>query len=410
MNKLAIFILVCMLALLSPACDRDDDTKPLLTPRHIELTELGAKVIEQNNHFGIDLFTRIAREEQSNMMISPLSAGAALTMLLNGCDGETYMQLRELLGYSPELDIREINASFQSLVGQLLAADPGVGLSLANAVFYRRQFEVKPPFLQIMETDFDAHVEGLDFSLPAAVDVINGWAADNTENRVTQVIEQIDPMTVMFLMNALYFKGDWTHPFDKADTEEMAFFLDDGTIKHVPFMNGKVGARLYSTQGYQVAELSYGRQNFSMVLVVPDNDLAGFYPSLTPERWLELTAALDAQEEVTETMVSMPAFSFSFETQMKDPLYEMGMQDAFDPYLADLSAISDEDIFVSFVQQNTFVDVNEQGTEAAAVTTVAIGRTSLPPQFNVDRPFIFAIRERTTNALLFIGSLMDPTG
>ncbi len=147
-------------------------------------------------------------DETGNMMISPLSAGAALTMLLNGTKSDTYSQIREMLGYDAELSIHEINEAYQNLVEQLLAADERVNLSLANAVFYREGFQVKAPFIADMQNAFDAEVQELDFSQTAAVDAINQWASDNTNEKIPKVIDNINPNLVMFLMNALYFKGD----------------------------------------------------------------------------------------------------------------------------------------------------------------------------------------------------------
>ncbi|MFO7575829.1 MAG: serpin family protein, partial [Bacteroidales bacterium] len=340
-----------------------------------------------------------------------LSASAALTMLLNGCNGDTYDQLKETLKYPANMTISEINEVYRSLVAQLLVVDPKVKLALANAIFYRQGFSVKDPFLNTMSTDFSAEVEGLDFSLPSALTTINKWAGDNTNGKIPKVLTEISPGAVMFLMNALYFKGDWSYQFDKALTSERLFYTDGSSSVDVSTMKGDVGSKVTSGTNYRAIELPYGCTNFTMVVVVPGGTLSDFISTLTADQWNAITSALDDQEEFGELTVYMPKYKFSYEKYLNDQLLSMGMLDAFDPNLANLSGISDASIYVDFVKQNTFVEVDEKGTEAAAVTTIGIRETYFPPQpqeFVIDKPFVFAIRERTTNALLFIGQVVNP--
>ncbi|MFP4065732.1 MAG: serpin family protein [Bacteroidales bacterium] len=412
MGKTLILLLTVLLLTSASSCDKEDEsTGEQPEPKQIKLTASGAEVVGSSNDFGIQLFTETARQETGNLMLSPLSASAALTMLLNGCEEETYEQIRDMLGYPADMGLEEINETYQGLVRQLLDADPKVKLALANAVFYRDDFEVKTPFMEVMDDAFDANIEGLDFGHPSTVDVINQWAGDNTEGRIDQVIDEIDPLMMMFLMNALYFKGEWTQQFDEADTRDRPFFPDEDNEIEVPTMIGEVGIWTYEGDGYRVAEMPYGRTNFSMVVIVPDNGLSTYYEDFSPAVWQEITASLDQQPGTREITVMMPKFEFEYEKVLNDQLKGLGMTEAFEPRVADLSGISDEEIFVSFVKQNTFVEVNEEGTEAAAVTTIGIEVTSIgpePSEFIVDQPFIFAIRERTTNSLLFIGSVNNP--
>jgi serpin B len=259
-----------------------------------------------------------------------------------------------------------------------------------------------------MATDFDATVDGLNFDQPAAVNTINQWASDNTNKRIPKVIDEISPETVMFLMNALYFKGDWSYKFNKANTSDRYFMLDNGTEIQTPTMDGKVKVNLHYGDGFSAMEMPYGRKNFSMVIVMPEGKLKDFYPDFTPQLWDEITTSLSGNNW-TEILVNLPRFKFEYEKVLNDQLKALGMEDAFVPYVADLSGISDEELFVSFVKQNTFVEVNEEGTEAAAVTTIGVDVVSMPPHFFANKPFIFAIRERTTNTLLFMGTVMNPS-
>lgn len=408
MKNLLPTLLILPLVFLG-GCKKDDPI-PNHTPKVIELITKSAEVISNSNDFGIELFTKTAAEENKNLMLSPLSASTALTMLLNGCAGETYTQLKTTLKYPEDMSIVEVNEAYNSLVGQLLQADPKVKLALANAIFYRNGFSVKPSFLSTMDNDFDALIQGLDFGSPSALTTINKWASDNTFGKIPKVLDGISSNAVMFLMNALYFKGDWSYQFDKSLTNNRPFYFDNGTTANVPTMQGDVGARVVYGNSYKAIELPYGRTNFTMVLIVPNETLQDFNTDFSGGAWQSITSSLDSYPEFGTAEVYMPKFKFSYEKILNDQLKSMGMNDAFDELLADLSGIADASIFVSFVKQNTFVDVNEEGTEAAAVTTIGLELTSTPEPviFRVDKPFVFAIRERTTNTLMFIGQVADP--
>jgi serpin B len=407
MKRLSILLGSALLVPVFFACDRDQP-RPEPRPTPIELTVAARQMIANSNDFGIQLFSGVAREEEGeNLMLSPLSASMALTMLLNGCAGDTYEQIHQMLGYPAGLSLDEVNAAQRSLVAQLLQADNQVDLGIANALFYRLGFEIKPAYLEAMRREFSARIEGLDFASPSALNQINQWASDATKGRIPEVLDEIHPATVLFLMNALYFKGEWTEKFDKAHTSPRPFRLGDGSTVSVPTMEGKVKALADYGSGYTALELPYGRRNFSMIIVVPEQGLAGFYAEFTPETWRAITSSLDGQSDWQEVQVSLPKFKFEYDRVLNDDLMALGMTDAFYDGLADLSGISDAQLFVSRVKQNTFVEVNEEGTEAAAVTVVDIRETSLNV-FAADRPFIFAIRERTTNTLLFIGAVNDP--
>lgn len=391
--------------------EENNQQQPDLTPKTLELTAKGAEVIEYGNEFGVELFTEVAKDENKNLMLSPLSASTALTMLLNGCKENTYDQIKEMLRYPEGMTMSEINEVYRSLVAQLLVVDPKVKLALANAIFYRQGFSVKNPFLNTMSTDFDAEIAGLDFSLPSALTTINKWASDNTNGKIPKVLDEISGDAVMFIMNALYFKGDWSYQFDKALTSDRPFYTSGSGSVNASTMKGEVGSKVTYGSGYRAIELPYGRTNFTMVVIVPEATLPEFNASFDTEKWNTITSALDDLEEYGELIVYMPKFKFSYEKYLNDQLESMGMLDAFIPGLANLSGISDASIYVDFVKQNTFVEVDEKGTEAAAVTTIGIVETSYPPQpqeFVIDKPFVFAIRERTTNALLFIGQVVNP--
>jgi serpin B len=405
--KIKILVTLFLLLAVSFGCKKENPQPTVKEPVILELPSKADEVIQNSNGFGVDLFRLVSEAEDKNLMLSPLSASTALNMLLNGCETETYGQIRDMLGYEG-LTQAEINEVYRSLVSQLLSVDPEVSLALANAVWYRDGFEVKQSYFDVMEDVFDSHIEGLDFDHPSALETMNQWASDNTNGKIPKVLDEINPLSVMFLMNALYFKGTWTYQFDESNTSNQEFYLDDGSSVPVPLMMGNLPVKTHSGEGYWAAELFYGQQNFSMIVMLPANSLDEMIGSLDGEVWQELTTALDNIPQASKKDVFLPKFKFEFEKRLNDQLRALGMVDAFDPLLADLSGIADTDIYVSFVKQNTFVEVNEEGTEAAAVTTVGIEYTSID-EFRADRPFLFAIRERTTNSLLFIGKVIDPT-
>lgn len=414
----AAFALLAALAL--AGCDLVGADRQPAEPTEISVSPLTEAVIQQSNAFGVSLFAQVAAEDDENLMLSPLSASAALTMLLNGADGETYAQIREMLGYSSLQDLGAVNTSYQSLRAQLLAADPEVDLALANAVFHRPSYPLLAPFVERLTGAFDARVDALDFGSPSAVGAINGWASEQTRGRIPTVIDEINPNTVLFLLNALYFKGAWTTSFAPGATRPDLFRRADGRTVTVPMMSErKLPVRAVGRDGYAAVELPYGRRNFSMVLMMPYDEQSacgGFGPDVSPADfaarlnaglWAEATALLDAQATWEEVPVTLPRFSFSTRKTLNDQLQTLGMVDAFTG-AADLSRMSDAGGMVSFVQQDTFIAVDEAGTEAAAVTTVAVA-VSCEFAFFANRPFVFAIRERTTNTLLFIGQVTDPS-
>lgn len=408
-------LLVLTAALALAGCDLVGSDSPPTEPAEIALSPLAESLVGQSNAFGVGLYARVAAEDDGNLMVSPLSASVALTMLLNGADGETYSQIHEVLGYGPAMDLGAVNAAYESLRDQLLAADPAVQFTLANAVFYDQAFgpSVKAPFAEAMRGPFDARVEGLDFDAPSALETINGWASENTEGRVPKVLDRINPDAVLLLMNALYFKGEWSEQFDEGQTAPADFRLADGQTVRVPTMQGEVEALLAHGDGYRALELPYGRRNFSMVVLLPedpDTPLAEFAAELEGGLWDDAAGRLDEAGRWGEVDVRLPRFTFETKKVLNGPLQALGMVDAFSALTADLTRMSDDRrLQVSSVRQDTFVGVDEEGTEAAAVTTVEVEVVSAGPQFVVDRPFVFAIRERTTGTLLFVGQVADPS-
>lgn len=407
MGILRRLFVVCVLAAASactdPAGPRDGPISSLPRP----LSQAEEKLVSAGNNFSFALFKTVsAATPQSNIFISPLSASMALGMTLNGAAGSTYDSMRVALqmeGISQE----EINAGYKALLTLLRDLDPATTLEVANSVWHDQSFPFEASFLNSARTWFDAEVRGLNFGdKPASLAAINGWVDQRTNGKIKEVLKTISDDEVMFLINAIYFNGDWEKKFDRADTRDAPFQAIDGTSAPVPLMYQTSQMRYLATPQYQAVDLSYGNSAFTMTVLLPHsghsvNELAA---SLTPSSWSQLTSALAPRE----IELFLPKFKLSWERQLEDDLTALGMGIAFREGVANFTRMSSlgQDMFITQVKQKAYVDVHEEGTEAAAVTVVGVGVTSGPPTVRVDRPFIFAIRERFSGTILFIGKVV----
>ena len=257
MKKTSVLFLL-FLSIAFTQCDLfSNDSKDPETPKQLTLNDSQKELLVQSNNFGIQLFKSVPADK--NLMISPLSASIALSMLLNGTDGQTATQMKDMLGYSGQ-SFATINSSYQNLLDQLLSADSKVNLSIANAIFYRESFPVKPSYLTTLKNSYNADVKGLDFASPDAISTINTWASDQTNGKINRVINDISSDAVLFLMNALYFKGNWSNQFDKDETSNQNFYLSNGNNQKSRDNYGKIGTILV------ISMLSVG---WIMTLIVP---------------------------------------------------------------------------------------------------------------------------------------------
>jgi serine protease inhibitor len=364
--------------------------------------------------FAFDFLREIVREEDpaANIFVSPLSASMALGMALAGAEAGTFEAMRDALRLGG-LERDQIGVSYRSLIDLLSGLDPAVRLEIGNSVWHREGFALEDAYVSEVERDFLARVEALDFSDPGAADVINAWVSEATDGLIDAIVDPpINPLTMAFLINAIYFEGEWTLQFDPDRTATGDFRRSDGSTVSVPFMSMSDEAFPYAqTPDYQAIELPYGGEAFAMTVVLPSDatDIGEFVESLDAEAWAEIIAGLGE----TELLVALPKFALEYEKTMNDALEALGMEVAFDPATADFSRMQRDalamQLHISRVKQKAFVDVDEEGTRAAAVTSVEVGVTSAPPMFRADRPFLFAIRERLSGALLFTGVVRDPS-
>ena len=392
------------------SCETED--KPV-TKVSIVVSKTTQEIIQADNDFGISLFKEVVASdnEAGNIFISPTSVALALAMTYNGANGDTKVAMENTLKKNG-FTLDEINQSYKSLIGALISVDPKVLLEIANSIWYRQGFSVLPDFITANSIYYNAEVNSIDFNDPSAKDVINGWVKENTHGKIAEIIDQIPQEAVMYLINAIYFKGIWYSEFDKEKTTDGPFTTGEELKVMVPMMQQQDTFRYAHYDKLACVELPYGQGNYTMIILLPDMgiDLQEIITSLTPESWNSMINSLSNQDVV----IHLPKFKFEYKNTLNDELTSMGMGIAFSD-AADFSRISETGwLKISKVLHKTFIEVNEEGTEAAAVTAVEIGYTSIggetpPVFFAVDRPFIFAIREKDTGSIVFIGSVKDPT-
>jgi serine protease inhibitor len=400
----ALLLAACQKQALTPEAPADNS--PNLRP----LTAAEQRTVGSSNDFAYQAFGALRQGAAAgdNVFISPLSISAALTMAYNGADGSTKAAMKQTLGFQPQTD-QEINDSYKTLFSLLTGIDRTVTFTAANSIWYGQQYQLAAPFVQTNQNYFNATVQPLVFGAPAAAATINNWVAANTRDKITSIVDETTVDDVMYLVNAIYFKGSWTYQFDKALTRKADFHHEDGTSSSVDFMSLTKGRyRRYVDAQREVIDLPYGNKQYSMTIVLPtgQNTLGSVAQSLNGTQLASWLSRADS----TRLELRMPKFKLEYEQELNEALDQLGMGVAFGSQ-ADFSrmlANGSRNLAISKVQHKTYLDVNEEGTEAAAVTSVGIGVTSLPPMVLVNRPFIFLIREKSSNAILFIGQLHHP--
>ena len=406
--------LILAAAALSAACGESPTTVPITAlPRALTAGE--QQLVAANNRFAFSLFREIAARAHpdSNLFISPVSVGMALGMTVNGAAGSTrdsMLRALELAG----LPLDEVNRGYRGVIDLLRGLDRSVEFTLANSIWYRTGITVGQPFLDDARTWFDADVRSLDFASPTAARTINDWVSAQTRGKIPEIVDDPIPADViMYLINAIYFKGSWTQRFDRALTRDRAFTLRGGGGVATPTMehSAPAPARYHFGDGVTLVDLPYGGRAWSMTILLPEAaaDIDSLVAGLTQVRWDGWMAALDTGGVI----VTLPKFTLRYEDSLNVVLSALGMREAFcGPWLTDFTRLLPTGgACISKVRHKTFVDVYEEGTEAAAVTSVEIRDTSAPPgppHIVVDRPFLVAIRERLTGTVLFLGRVMNP--
>jgi len=374
------------------------------------LTSAEKSIVTADNSFGFKLFAAVNKTEAAkSLFISPLSVSMALGMTLNGANGTTRDAMIQTLEFSG-ISQTDINASYKSLITLLSGIDPKVTLQIANSIWYRPELNVEQAFKDVNRLNFNAEINSLNFSDPNASSIINAWVDRSTNGKINKIVsDQIPSEIVMYLINAVYFKGTWTKTFDTSVTRDAVFTLPDGSHTSCKMMYQKGNLKYYADDQLQAVDLPYGDAGFSMTILLPavGTNIDDFAGKLTQQGWNASTSNLVSRE----VELYLPKFKFEYEKGLNDMLKSMGMSVAFSPTQADFTNIDKRgQLYISEVKHKTFVQVDEEGTEAAAVTSIGVGMTSVGPNtvMRVDRPFIFAIRENNSGTILFLGKIVEP--
>jgi serine protease inhibitor len=387
----------------------DEGVNPSNQVNPVEIPE---NIAAGTNSFAFEFFQNLQQTQPTNdnLFVSPLSLHMALGMLLNGAENETAEEIRKTLKMEG-VSVGDLNKAYKTLLQGLPVADSKVNLGLANSVWHRNEFSVENDFKNILNSSFEAEVTGLPFDA-TSLDKINKWASDKTNGKVKKVLEEIGDDQVMFLLNALYFKGDWKHAFEAKDTKDEAFKLSNGSEKQVKMMHVKSDFKVHWGQVYNAVQLPYANGQFNMTLLVPrgENTIESVLSNLSAAEWSKLQ---HERLSVTGVEVGLPRFTFEYSVMLNSTLKKLGMNRAFGngPQFGKINKSIPTK--VDFVKQDAFLGIDEKGTEAAAVTTLAMavlsaGGNKVPPKFICDRPFALIISEKTSNTILFMGKITNP--
>lgn len=371
-------------------------------------------IVSANTKFGIKLFKEIYKgQEKENIFISPLSISMILTVASNGAAGETLNEMTKTLELQDQ-NFNEINENNLKLI-KYLKNIKDVELNIANSFWGKKDFSFKKEFIEINKKFYEADVQTLDFSNPKASKIINQWVSDKTKDKIKEVVpSQIPDDLVLFLINAIYFKGNWTYEFNEEYTQEKDFYLLDGSIKKHPLMALNKNFMYYEDDNVQGISLPYGGNeeepgNISMYIFLPKENynLNQFFKDLNYDKWEKLIGSFDWMEGYIE----LPKFRLEYEKNLNDILKSLGINKAFSDQ-ADFSKMTKEQVLINSVFHKSFVEVNEKGTEAAAVTVISVGITSVEVKETftmiVNKPFFFVIRDNETGTILFMGNVTNP--
>jgi serine protease inhibitor len=413
-KKAILFILVISLLVSITGCGTGTNKSTLPISSDVKFGQDDyKKITTANNELGFKLLAEVEADDDNNLFISPASLFMALSMVYNGADGKTKEEIAKTL-HIEGMEADELNKTNASLLTKLIKDNDQIQLNIANSIWLNETFHFQDDFAKNNQDYFNAEIQEIDIANSDSAKRINDWVKKATNQKIESVVEDpLDENLVALLINAIYFKGGWTHEFNKDLTKNQAFHLWDGTTKDVPLMSLNEKLAYMENEHFQAVQLPYGDGEMSMKVFLPkeDSSLEDFRKLLTNENWL----AWNNEFNVEKGTVLLPKFQLEYDTTLNDTLKTLGMESAFTDN-ADFTKMIKEDasLKISEVKQKTFIDVNEEGTEAAAVTSVVVGEASAPIDapfvMEVNRPFFFTITDDETDAILFMGAISNPQG
>ncbi|MBP1968322.1 serpin B [Virgibacillus natechei] len=412
MKNIILLSLLVSICLIAVSCANEEHTDDFGLSTDADFNEDDYKsIIPSNNALGFSLITEVEANENGNSFVSPTSLLMALSMVYNGADGVTKEEMANVL-QNEGMDIDEWNKANASLMSMLHRDSDHFQLHVANSIWLNDFFHFQDEFAQNNKDYFNAEIHEIDITDNESAERINDWVTDMTNDKIDNIVDSpLNPDLVAILINAIYFKGDWTYAFDENKTEERTFHLDDGTTKDVPLMTQSEDLAYMENESFQAVTLPYGDEEMSMNVFLPreNSSVDEFKAMLTEENW----TAWSSQFDTKEGTIMLPKFQLEYETILNETLEKLGMESAFDEDANFPKMIEEDDpLWISQVKQKTFIDVNEEGTEAAAATSVEMEITSAPIDepfhMEVNRPFFITITDDETDAILFMGSISNP--
>ncbi len=403
MNKFSFLIPLIVMMVFASSCSDESTTLPDPPVRELSINE--EEIANSANNFTFDLMTRIESENpDENYFISSFSISTVLSMLMNGANEpvqEEFIETLGLSGMSPEA----INESYLSLVKYIYGLDPSVTLNVANSNWYSHNFTIQDEFANILQTYYEAEIFARDFGKSATLGDLNKWVENETNGKIKNILDAIKPDNVMFLINAIYFKANWTNQFDPDKTTDLPFLLKNNQSIDVPTMVSEVKHwRSYdSNLNAQIIEIPYGNENYAFTIIMPD-EVSEIDDIVSRIDVTSLNNVL-ADSSTFVNDLYLPKFQLDFKADLKELLVSMGMPlRGLDNLFVETTPLEIDEVI-----HQSFLEVNEEGSEAAAATVVGIAPTSLPPSTWINQPFVFLIRERNSGTILFSGKLLDPS-
>lgn len=398
--------------LLLAACGTNRSTPSSQPTTNIEFKEDDyVKVSVAQNKLGFDLLKKIEADDKGNTFVSPTSLFLALSMVLNGAEGQTKDEIKKAL-HLDDISVEELNKANASLVS-LLTKHKQIELDIANSLWLNEKYHFLPSYQETMKSYYGAQTKEINVSDSKAAEQINEWVKKATRNKIDRIVEApLDDRLVLLLANAIYFHGDWMYAFDEKETSEGPFTLVDGNQTQVPFMTLQKELNYMENELFQAVSLPYGDGELVMNIVLPKEGqtVETMLEKLTHEQW----QTWNTNFYPMEGMVRLPKFQMEYETNLNETLQQLGMEKAFGESAEFPSIVSEETpIFISEVKQKTYIDVNEKGTEAAAVTSIQMKMTAAPLDepfvMEVNRPFMITITDQASGIHLFMGTIHHPT-
>ena len=376
--------------------------------KEVQLSTKSKEFARQGNTFAFDFIDRVSRTEKGDFIISPISLQLLLGMILDGAQGQTADEICKVLGYGAgEADA--VNEFGQSMMQQLPSLDKRTKINIANSIFVNQRYPVLDSYKSTIGKYYQAEAANLDFSDPAStLKAINGWCSEKTKGLIPKVLDDVSPQAVAYLLNALYFNSQWQDKFPKENTASEIFTTSEGSVKKVPMMKDERSAFYYENDEYRILRLSYGNAAFSMKVILPADGktLSDVTEALKSTDWYNLTHGGNFVR--CEVDVWLPKFETKYEIELNKILSDMGMPAAFSPK-ADFSALSETAFFLSLIKQDAVIKVDEERTEAAAVSMTGWYGSAGPLQpgqhivFHADQPFLYVIDEWGSGSIIFAG-------